>query len=123
MLVLAPYQAPEKKAKKKVKEAKGGLRCKGASDVVSEDTKTLSSHDEDEEEEEESNSPLRGERRKGGLPRIWRRRRPRKGESPSRMTLNRTPMSGAPGRSPWPDRKYSKVLYIYPTFRLVVVTR
>ena len=64
MLVPVPYQAPEKKAKKKSKEAKGGLRRKGASDIVSEDTKTLSSHDEDEEEEEESNSPLRGERRR-----------------------------------------------------------
>ena len=64
MLVPAPYQAPEKKAKKKSKEAKGGLRCKGASDVVSEDTKTLSSHDEDEEEEEESNSPLKGGKKK-----------------------------------------------------------
>ena len=35
MLVLAPYQAPEKKAKKKGKEAKGGLRRKGTSDAVS----------------------------------------------------------------------------------------
>ena len=68
MLVPAPYQAPEKKAKKKGKEAKGCLRRKGASDVVSEDTKTLSSHDDDEEEEEESNSPLKGGKKKRGLP-------------------------------------------------------
>ena len=68
MLVPAPYQAPEKKAKKKGKEAKNGLRRKGASDVVSEDTETHSSPDKDEGEEEESNSPLKGERRKGGLP-------------------------------------------------------
>ena len=66
MLVPAPYQAPEKKAKKKSKEAKGGLRRKGASDVVSEDTETLSSHDDDEEEEEESNSPLKGGKKKRG---------------------------------------------------------
>ena len=61
MLVLAPYQAPEKKAKKKGKEARGGLRRKGNSDVTSEDTEVLSSHEgyEDEEEEEESNSPLK----------------------------------------------------------------
>ncbi|XP_073359133.1 uncharacterized protein [Aegilops tauschii subsp. strangulata] len=64
MLVPAPYQAPEKKAKKKSKEAKGGLRRKGASDIVSEDTETLSSHDEDEEGEEESNSPLKGGKKK-----------------------------------------------------------
>ena len=42
--------APEKKAKEKGKEAKSGLRRKGASDVVSEDTETLSSPDEEEEE-------------------------------------------------------------------------
>ena len=57
MLVPAPYQAPEKKAKEKGKEAKSGLRRKGASDVVSEDTETLSSPDEEEQEEEESNPP------------------------------------------------------------------
>ena len=59
MLVPAPYQAPEKKAKKKGKEAKGGLRRKGTSDAVSGDTEALSSHEGDEddkEEEEESNS-------------------------------------------------------------------
>ena len=53
ILVPAPYQAPEKKAK----EAKSGLRRKGASDIVSEDIGTLSSPDEEEEEEEESNPP------------------------------------------------------------------
>ena len=93
MLVPAPYQAPEKKGK----EAKSGLHRKGASDVVSEDTETHSSPEEDEGEEVESNSPLKGERRKGGLPWIWRRRRPRKGESPSWTTPNRMLMSGAPG--------------------------
>ena len=67
MLVPAPYQALEKKAKEKGKEAKSGLRRKGAPDVVSEDTGTLSSPDEEEEEEEESSTPLRGRRRKGQL--------------------------------------------------------
>src|SRR4051812_2917366 len=64
MLVPAPYQAPEKKAKKKGKEAKGGLRRKGTSDAMSEDTEATSSHDEDEEEEEENNSPPKGRRKK-----------------------------------------------------------
>ena len=67
MLVLAPYQAPEKKAKKKGKEAKSGLRRRGTSDAAPEDTEVLSSHegDEDEEEEEEeSNSPLKGRKKK-----------------------------------------------------------
>ena len=53
MLVPTPYQASEKKAKKKSKEAKDGLRCKGTSDAVSGDTKVLSSHEGDEDEEEE----------------------------------------------------------------------
>jgi len=35
MLVPTPYQTTEKKAKKKGKEAKGGLRRKGTSDAVS----------------------------------------------------------------------------------------
>ena len=67
MLVPAPYQAPEKKAKKKSKEAKGGLHHKGTSHDVSGDTKVLSSHEEDEDEEEEeaeSNSPPKGSRKK-----------------------------------------------------------
>ena len=61
MLVPALYQALEKKAKKKGKEARSGLRHKGTSDIMSEDTEVLSSHEgnEDEEEEEESNSPLK----------------------------------------------------------------
>ena len=49
MLVLAPYQVPEKKAKKKSKEAKGGLRRKGTSDTVSGETKAHSSHEGDED--------------------------------------------------------------------------
>ena len=57
MLVPAPYQPPEKKAKKKAKGAKGGPHRKGASDVTSEDEVTLSSTTEDEEEEEENNPP------------------------------------------------------------------
>ena len=67
MLVSVPYQAPEKKAKKKGKEAKGGLRRKGTSDAVSGETKVPSSHegDEDEEgEEAESDSPLKGRKKK-----------------------------------------------------------
>ena len=62
MLVPAPYQALEKKAKKKGKEARSGLRRKGTSDAVSGDTEAFSSHEGDkdgEEEEEESNSPLK----------------------------------------------------------------
>lgn len=67
MLVPAPYQASEKKAKKKGKGTRGGLCRKGTLDVASEDTEALSSHerdDDEEEEEEESDSPLKGGKRK-----------------------------------------------------------
>ena len=60
MLVPAPYQAPEKKAKGN----RGGLRHKGTSDVTSEDAETHSPPATDDEEEEESNSPPEGGRKK-----------------------------------------------------------
>ena len=62
MLVLAPYQASEKKAK----ETRSGLRRKGTSDITSEDAETHSSPatEDGEEEEEESNSPPEGGRKK-----------------------------------------------------------
>ena len=59
MLIPVPYEAPEKKAKKKGKEAKSGLRRKGASDVVSEDTEVLSSHEGDEDQHAETIPPWR----------------------------------------------------------------
>ena len=64
MLVLAPYKAPEKKAKKKAKGAKGGPLRKGASDVSSEDKTHSSAAEDGDEEEEESNSPPDGGRKK-----------------------------------------------------------
>ena len=64
MLVPAPYQAPKKKANKKAKETRSGLRRKGASDVTSEGTETHSSAAEDDEEEEEANTPPEGGRKK-----------------------------------------------------------
>ena len=66
MLVLAPYKAPEKKAKKKAKGAKSGPRRKGTSDVTSEDDEAHSSvpEDNDEEEEEEENNPPPEEKKK-----------------------------------------------------------
>ena len=48
-----PYQALEKKIKKKGKGPKDGPCCKGSSDVVSGETEVVSSHEEDEDEEEE----------------------------------------------------------------------
>ena len=59
MLVLAPYDVPEKKAKKKATGTRKGLRCKVISDSSSENTEAHSSH-ENEEEEEESSPPQPG---------------------------------------------------------------
>ena len=53
MLVPAPYKVLEKKAKKKAKGTRGGVRPKGTSDMVSEDAETHSSATEDDKEEEE----------------------------------------------------------------------
>lgn len=68
MLVPVPYQALEKKTKKKCKEAKDGPRRKGPSDTMSGKSEALSSHegdeDEKEEEQEENNSPPKGRRKK-----------------------------------------------------------
>ena len=68
MLMLAPYKAPEKKAKKKAKGAKSGPRRKGTSDVTSEDDEAHSSvpkdNDEEEGEEEEGNNPPAPEEKK-----------------------------------------------------------
>ena len=68
MFVPAPYQAPEKKAKKKGKEAKGVPHHKGLSDTVSGETEALSSNEgyEEEKEEEvmESDTPRKGRKKK-----------------------------------------------------------
>ena len=50
MLVPVPYQTPEKKTKKKGKEAKSGPRRKGPPDAMSGDSKAFSSHEGDEDE-------------------------------------------------------------------------
>ena len=56
MLVLAPYEVPVKKAKKKATGTRKGLRCKVISDSLSENSEAHSSH-KNEEEEEESSPP------------------------------------------------------------------
>ena len=66
MLVPAPYQSPEKKAKKKAKGVRSGPRRKGTSDVTSEDDEAHSfvPEDNDEEEEEENNPPPEEKKKK-----------------------------------------------------------
>ena len=51
MLVPAPYKAPKKKAEKEAKKTRGGLRRRGTSDTISEDSDARSSSEEEEEEQ------------------------------------------------------------------------
>ena len=85
MLFSAPYVVPEKKAKKAAKGTRDGIRCKGASDMTSEDTETHSSTEDDEEEEEEIHPPYWGEKEEEGL-HTWGGRGIQEGENfPSRQ--------------------------------------
>ena len=60
MLVPAPYEAPEKKAKKKAAGTRKGLRRKVVSDSLFDNTEVPSSHENEEEEEESSPLPSWG---------------------------------------------------------------
>ena len=84
MLVPALYKAPEKKAKKKAKGAKSGLRRKGTSDVASEDDETHSfvpeDNDGEEEEEEENNPPPKERKKKRAAPAHLEAEAPKKGK-------------------------------------------
>lgn len=62
MLFPAPYEVPEKKAKKAATGTRDGLCRKGALDTTSEDTETNSTTEE--EEEEIHPPPTRGRKRK-----------------------------------------------------------
>ena len=70
MLFPAPYDVSEKKAKKKAKGGRSGLRRKGASDVTSEDEIHSSAAEDDDAEEEERDSPLGGKEEKGASPNL-----------------------------------------------------
>ena len=63
MLVPVPYKAPKKKAEREAKKTRGGLRHRGASDTISEDSNVRSSSEEDEEEEEDE-SPAGGRKKR-----------------------------------------------------------
>ena len=64
MLFPAPYDVPEKKAKKTAKGTRSGLRRKGASDMSSEDETDSSVAEDDGEEEEEGGFPPKGGKKK-----------------------------------------------------------
>ena len=60
MLVPAPYEAPEKKARKKAAGTRKGLQRKVVSESSSDNTETPSSHEYKDEEEENSPNPSGG---------------------------------------------------------------
>ena len=60
MLFPAPYEVPEKTAKKASKEAKKCPRRKGTPDMMSEDETSFLSGDEDDEEEVSSSDIMSG---------------------------------------------------------------
>ena len=113
MLVPAPYEAPKKEASKKVKKTRSGLHRRDASHTKSKDSDAHPSF-EDEEEEEESNPPLRGRKKKRVTSVDLDAEASKKGRTSLTYDFKTDADSGAPGRSPWPYRKYSKVLmHIY----------
>ena len=119
MLVPAPYEVPVKKAKKKATGTRKGLRCKGISDSLSDNSEAHSSHENEEEEEESSPPPQPRETRKGRPTQLGRPKGPRR-EGPSFRTVPRRPptatTSGYPGTSPWRSRKYPDTIVIHGMF-------
>ena len=80
MLVPAPYEAPEKKAKKKATGTRKGLRCKVVLDSSSDNTETSSSHEGEEEEEENSPHPAEGDKKRKSAP-SWEAEGSKKGRT------------------------------------------
>ena len=84
MLFPAPYDVPEKKAKKTAKGTRSGLRRKGASDMSSEDeTDSSAAEDNGEGEEESGTPPPRGEEEKGATPNLEAKVPKRRKDSPA----------------------------------------
>ena len=68
MLFPAPYEVPEKTAKKAAQGAKKGLRRRSTPDVTSGSETSSSSADDNDEEEEENDSPPEAGRKKRAAP-------------------------------------------------------
>ena len=68
MLVLAPYEVPVKKAKKKATGTRKGLRCKVISDSSSDNSQTPSSRENEGEEDEDSPPPAGGDKKRKAAP-------------------------------------------------------
>ena len=122
MLVPAPYEAPEKKAKKKAAGTRKGLRRKVISDSSSENTEAHSSHEDEEEEEESSPPPQLGGTGKGRPSHQGRPKGPRRGGA-SFQTAPRRPLSatrsGYPGTSPWRSREYPDSIIVLGMFYFI----
>ena len=121
MLVPAPYQAPEKKAK----EIRSGLRRKGTSDVMFEDVETHSSPTEDDNEEEESNSPSEGGGKKRAASTHLEAEASKKGKASAADNPTwdiDSSFEWSPRISPWPNRKYSKTHSNIPLLYFIVLT-
>ena len=107
ILALAPYEVPEKKAKKKAPGTRTGLHRKGTSDVTSKDTETHSSTEDNEEEgeDEEIHPSYCREKEEEGL-HTWGGRGVQEGEnfppgrlhSGHRQQLGMAPQGQAPGQ-------------------------
>ena len=68
MLTPAPYEVPEKTAKKKDAGTRKGLRCKVVSDSSSDESDAHSSHRNEEEEEKSSPHPAGGDKKRKADP-------------------------------------------------------
>ena len=98
MLFPAPYEVPEKKAKKMAKGARSGLCRKGASDITSGD-ETHSSATEDGDKEEEENDPPKGGRKKRGASTNLEAKAPKRGKG-SLADNSAWDVDSSPERSP-----------------------
>ena len=80
MLVPAPYKVPKKTAEKEAKKTRGGLRCRGTSDTISEGSNARSASEEDEEEEEDE-SPAGGRKKRAASAHL-EAKSPKRGKAP-----------------------------------------
>ena len=122
MLTPAPYEVPEKTAKKEAAGTRKGLRRKVVlSDSSPDESDTHSSHGN--EEEEKSSPPQPGETRKGRPTHPGKPKGPRR-EGPSLRTAPRRPpiaaTSGYPGTSPWRSRKCPDTIVLHGMFYCTV---
>ena len=109
MLFPAPYEVPEKTAKKAAQGAKKGPRRKSTPDMTSRSKTSSPSADDDDEEEEENDSTPEVGRRKRAAPTNPGAKTPKRLEALSRITpcgMLIAVRSDLPGQSLGPHREY-----------------